>query len=42
VRTSLGNQLAFQELAAWLDRFERDKIPAIILKAGALAVMLYG
>src|SRR5436305_13955984 len=23
VRTSVANQLAFQELAAWLDRFER-------------------
>src|SRR3954464_8067206 len=25
VRTSVANQLAFQELAVWLDRFERDR-----------------
>ncbi|HJQ22590.1 MAG TPA: nucleotidyltransferase family protein [Blastocatellia bacterium] len=42
LRTSLANQMAFQELGDLLDRFERNRIPLIILKGAALVPTLYG
>ena len=41
VRASVANQQAFQELSFLIDRFEREKIPLIILKGGALGVTIY-
>lgn len=41
VRASIGNQLAFQELAVWLDHFEREQIAVVLLKGAALAPTLY-
>ncbi len=41
VRTSVANHQAFQELSFLVDRFEREKIPLIILKGGALGVTIY-
>jgi putative nucleotidyltransferase-like protein len=41
VRASVANQQAFQELSFLLDRFEREKIPLIILKGGALGTTIY-
>jgi len=41
VRASVANHQAFQELSFLVDRFEREKIPLIILKGGALGVTIY-
>ena len=41
VRASVANRQAFQELSFLIDRFEREKIPLIILKGGALGVTIY-
>lgn len=41
VRASVGNRLAFDELAALLDSFHRAGIAVVILKGGALAQTLY-
>ncbi|HST22436.1 MAG TPA: nucleotidyltransferase family protein [Blastocatellia bacterium] len=41
VRASVANRQAFQDLSFFIDRFEREKIPLIILKGGALGVTIY-
>src|ERR1044071_4714109 len=41
VRASVANHQAFQELSFLVDRFEREKIPLIILKGGALGTTIY-
>jgi hypothetical protein len=41
LRASVANHLAFQELSFWIDRFEREQIPLIVLKGGALGVTIY-
>jgi putative nucleotidyltransferase-like protein len=41
LRASVSNNLVFQELSNWVKRFERENIPVIILKGGALASTLY-
>ncbi len=42
IRTNVANWLAYVELGRLLAQFEREQIPAVLLKGCALAVMLYG
>lgn len=41
VRASVANHQAFQELSSLVDCFEREKIPLIVLKGGALGGTIY-
>src|SRR5215212_5005351 len=41
LRASVSNNLVFQELSNRVERFERENIPVIVLKGGALAVTIY-
>ncbi len=41
-RSAVRNLLAFRDLAGLLAGFERDRIPAIVLKGAALAETVYG
>lgn len=41
VRASVANNQAFQELSVLVDCFERENIPLIVLKGGALGMTIY-